>query len=114
MPFEFPQVPVLNPDTTPKYDLTTGKGRLNYLADQLAARQPVGFNMKRWETCAIGEAQKMDELVRHGIGRTSCTGDSLAKFFGVDDQVAFNLFGGYPRTVNEEVEVLRAAAIHAK
>lgn len=110
MPFEFPTVPALNPDATPKYDLSTGKGRLMYLADQLAARKPVGFNMGSWSTCAIGEATGMPELVKRGIRTVPRDSTALGAFFGIHPMVACHLFGGASRTVEEEVAVLRTAA----
>lgn len=88
-----------------KYDLTTGRGRLAYLADQLEARQPKDFNMGAWSHCAIGEGRKMEALVALGLPSDGI--DSLATFFGISNEMSCHLFGPRSRSVDTEVAEIR-------
>lgn len=111
MPFEFPAVPALNPDATPKYDLATGRGRLLYLADQLEARRPVGFTMAGWAYCAIAEARKLPALSAQGLDDVENEFDQLARFFKISEDQSISLFGALAlRSLEQEVAALRLVA----
>lgn len=102
---------LLDDEAKVKYDLTTGKGRLAYLADQLEARRPHDFDMRDWAHCAIGEGRKMDALVALGLPR--CGVVPISDFFGLSVETTSTLFAGFYRTVDQEVAVIRAHIHHA-
>lgn len=110
MPFEFPHIPFFNPDVTPRYDLTTGKGRLNYLADQMDAKKPVGFSMDDFSTCAIGEARKLRALMKQGLSDKGGSYYDFAAFFEITHDQSQKLFGSAQRTLAEEIALLRQTA----
>lgn len=109
MPFDdTSKARLLDDEGKVKYDLTTGKGRLAYLADQLEATQPAGFNMGSWQHCAIGEASKMQALRAVGIDRVKIDHDEFGAFFGISRENSMYLFCSHGRNVDTEVAAIRA------
>lgn len=108
MPFDNTTARLLDDEGKVKYDLTTGAGRLSYLADQLEARRPAGFNMGSFDSCAIGEARKLDALNAVGLAHVTVSHDQFAAFFGISCQTSQHLFCAHRRTLDQEVAAIRA------